>query len=94
YLVDGTIRNSVNFPKAALPRTPGAPRLAIINANVPNMVGQISAALAEAQLNLADLLNKSSGDYAYTLIDVNGEVPEQVVKEIGAIQGVIRLRVL
>ncbi|MGI8948941.1 MAG: phosphoglycerate dehydrogenase [Ornithinimicrobium sp.] len=94
YLVDGTIRNSVNFPKAALPRTPGATRLAIINANVPNMVGQISAALAEAQLNLADLLNKSSGDYAYTLIDVNGEVPEQVVKEIGAIQGVIRLRVL
>lgn len=94
YLLDGTIRNSVNFPEAALPRTPGATRLAIINANVPNMVGQISGVLAEAGLNLADLLNKSRGELAYTLIDVEGELPDQLAKEIGTIEGVIRLRVL
>lgn len=94
YLADGTIRNSVNFPEAALPRTPGTTRLAIVNANVPNMVGQISGVLAEAGLNLADLLNKSRGELAYTLIDVEGELPEQLVKEIGTIEGIIRLRVL
>ncbi len=94
YLVDGTIRNSVNFPEAALPRTERATRVAIVNANVPNMVGQISAALADAGLNLADLLNKSRGDLAYTLIDVDGELPVALREQITAIAGVIRLRVL
>lgn len=94
YLEDGTILNSVNFPNAELARGEGTSRLAIANANVPNMVGQISTVLANAGLNIADLLNKSRGDLAYSLIDVEGEVPASVVADIAAIEGVLAARVL
>lgn len=94
YLRDGTIHNSVNFPEAQLPRSAGSTRLAIINRNVPNMVGQISSALADAGLNIADLLNKSRGEIAYTLVDLEAEVPDSVVEALRSIEGVIRLRVL
>ncbi|HKJ11987.1 MAG TPA: phosphoglycerate dehydrogenase [Ornithinimicrobium sp.] len=94
YLTDGNIRNSVTFPNAQLPRTPGTTRIAIVNANVPNMVGQICAVLASAGHNLADLLNTSRGELAYTLIDVEGEVGADVVREVEQVDGVLRLRVL
>ena len=92
FLEDGHIKNSVNYPEANLPRAAGTRRLAIANRNVPNMVGQISTLLAGAKLNIADLLNKSRGDLAYTLIDVDGEVPEQAVEAIRAIDGVLGIR--
>ena len=94
FLEHGTIRNSVNFPEAVLPRTAGATRLAIANENVPNMVGQISTALAAGNINIADLLNKSRGDVAYTLIDVDGAVPDAVLERLRQIGGVLSLRVL
>jgi D-3-phosphoglycerate dehydrogenase / 2-oxoglutarate reductase len=93
FLENGNIRHSVNFPEAILPRIEGSTRLAIANANVPNMVGQISTALAAAGLNISDLLNKSRGDIAYTLADVDGQVPASVLTEIGKIQGVLSLRI-
>jgi D-3-phosphoglycerate dehydrogenase len=94
FLEHGNIRNSVNFPEAVLARTSGATRVAIANENVPNMVGQISTALAAANLNIADLLNKSRGDVAYTLIDVDGAVPETVVERLRQIGGVLAVRTL
>jgi len=94
FLESGNVRNSVNFPEAVLPRLPGTCRLAIANANVPNMVGQISTALAEAKLNIADLLNKSRGDLAYTLIDVEGTVSPELVARLGAIEGVLSARAI
>jgi D-3-phosphoglycerate dehydrogenase len=94
FLENGTIRNSVNFPEAILPRTPGSSRLAIANENVPNMVGQISTALAEAKLNIADLLNKSRGELAYTLIDVDGAISGQVIEKLRAIHGVLSVRAI
>ncbi|CAN5460179.1 hypothetical protein BH23ACT6_BH23ACT6_00760 [soil metagenome] len=94
YLVDGNIRNSVTIGEAVLPRTAGATRFAILNRNVPNMVGQISQLLGESDLNIADLLNKSRGEYAYTLVDVEGEVTAEVVEAIAAIEGILRVRVL
>src|SRR5690606_18687617 len=94
FILDGTIRNSVNFPEARLPRIEGTTRLAISNANVPNMVGQVSTMLADAGLNISDLLNKSRGDVAYTLIDVDGELPEAVLDKIRGIAGILRARVL
>jgi D-3-phosphoglycerate dehydrogenase len=94
FLEHGNIRNSVNFPEAVLARTSGATRLAIANENVPNMVGQISTALAAANLNIADLLNKSRGDVAYTLIDVDGAIPEAVVERLRQIGGVLAVRTL
>jgi D-3-phosphoglycerate dehydrogenase len=94
FLENGNIRNSVNFPEAIMPPVSGATRLCIANANVPNMVGQITTALAKHNLNIADLLNKSRGDIAYTLVDVDGAIPGAVCEEISAIQGVLSIRAL
>ncbi|HLS82060.1 MAG TPA: phosphoglycerate dehydrogenase [Steroidobacter sp.] len=94
FLENGNIRNSVNFPEAVLPRSSAATRIAIANENVPNMVGQISAALAAENLNIADLLNKSRGELAYTLIDVDGAVPPSVTDAVSRINGVLAVRVL
>jgi D-3-phosphoglycerate dehydrogenase / 2-oxoglutarate reductase len=94
YLENGNIRNSVNFPEAILPRVPGVTRLAVANRNVPNMVGQISTCLAAAGLNIADLLNKSRGEYAYTLIDIDSAVPEGLLVQIRDIEGVLAARIL
>lgn len=94
YLENGTITNSVNFPNAELQRTEGTQRLAIANSNVPNMVGQISTLLAEAGLNISDLLNKSRGDLAYTLVDVDGEVPTSIMNSIRGIEGVLAARLI
>jgi D-3-phosphoglycerate dehydrogenase len=94
FLEHGNVRHSVNFPEAILPRTAGATRLAIANENVPNMVGQISTALAAANLNIADLLNKSRGELAYTLIDVDGTVPSAIPEQLRKIEGVLGVRML
>ncbi len=94
FLENGNIRNSVNYPEAVLPRVPGTTRLAIANSNIPNMVGQISTCLAGARINIADLLNKSRGEYAYTLIDLDGTVGEEPLARIRAIEGVLSARLL
>ncbi|MBS0577671.1 MAG: phosphoglycerate dehydrogenase [Proteobacteria bacterium] len=94
FLENGNIKNSVNFPEALLARVPNTTRLAIANSNVPNMVGQISTCLAAARLNIADLLNKSRGEFAYTLIDADGAVGQDVVDRIAAIDGVLSARLL
>lgn len=93
YLENGNIRHSVNFPDVSMPRG-GNVRLGVANENVPNMVGQISAALAEADLNIIDLLNKSRGDYAYTLIDLNSAIPAETLERIRSIKGVLMARVI
>ncbi len=92
FLENGNIRHSVNFPEAALPRIPATARIAIANSNVPNMVGQISTRLADAGLNISDLLNKSKGELAYTLIDIDGKVPAGLGERIAGIQGVLSAR--
>jgi D-3-phosphoglycerate dehydrogenase len=93
YMLDGNIVNSVNFPNVVMPRE-SAYRLAIANANVPNMVGQISTAMAEAKLNIHNMMNKSKKDVAYTLVDVDSKVPKKVVDEIARIEGVLAVRYL
>ena len=91
FMENGNIRHSVNFPEARMPRL-DAWRITIANANVPNMVGQISTCLANAGLNIEDLLNKSGGDFAYTIVDVNGEPSRALLDELRSIDGVLTLR--
>ena len=91
YLEHGTIKYSVNFPEADIPRT-DAYRITIANANVPNMVGQISTVLGDAGLNIEDLLNKSRGELAYTIVDLDREVDEGTVAKLSAINGVLCVR--
>jgi D-3-phosphoglycerate dehydrogenase len=91
YLQNGNVRFSVNFPQAMMPRN-GEYRITIANANVPNMVGQISTCLAVAGLNIEDLLNKSQGELAYTLVDLDGPVPDETIAALRNIKGVLTLR--
>jgi D-3-phosphoglycerate dehydrogenase len=91
YLENGNIRFSVNFPECRLGRM-DAYRITIANANVPNMVGQISTCLGDAGLNIEDLLNKSVGNLAYTIVDVNAPVTDEIESRLRAIDGVLTLR--
>lgn len=93
YLENGNILNSVNFPNVSMARE-SAFRVAIANANVPNMVGQISAVLAGAGINIHNMVNKSKGDMAYTLFDVDSVVGDQVMQQLAAIDGVLAVRYL
>jgi D-3-phosphoglycerate dehydrogenase len=93
FLEHGNIHNAVNFPDVAMARE--APfRMGIANANVPNMVGQISTAMAKAGLNIHNMLNKSKGEMAYTLVDVDSKVPAKAVDQISKIEGVLSVRYL
>jgi D-3-phosphoglycerate dehydrogenase len=93
FLENGNIRNSVNFPEILMPRNTGH-RLAIANENVPNMLGQISTCLADSGLNILDMLNKSRGEIAYTLVDVDSVVQADCMKRVTAIDGVLKARAL
>ena len=93
FLENGNISNSVNFPDVQMPRE-SAFRLAIANANVPNMLGQISTTMADVGLNIHNMVNKSRGEMAYTLLDLDSAVPDVAVAKIRAIEGVLNVRTL
>jgi D-3-phosphoglycerate dehydrogenase len=93
YLESGTVHNSVNFPELAMPRN-GGPRLVIVNANVPHMIERISKAISGAGVNIQDMLNKSRGDIACTLVDTAAAVPDAAVAQIAETEGVLSVRVI
>jgi D-3-phosphoglycerate dehydrogenase len=93
YLEHGNVANAVNFPQVSMARE-SAFRVAIANANVPNMLGQISTAMAQAGLNIHNMVNKSRGGMAYTLVDVDSPVLPEVQAGIAAIHGVLAVRYL
>ncbi|OOG39008.1 phosphoglycerate dehydrogenase [Polaromonas sp. A23] len=93
YLEHGNVVNAVNFPAVSMARE-SAYRVAIANANVPNMLGQISTAMAQAGLNIHNMVNKSRGDMAYTLVDVESPVSDVVLDHLRAIEGVLAVRYL
>jgi len=93
YLENGNIKNSVNFPGVRMRRN-GGHRMTVANANVPNMVGQVSTLLAEAKLNILDLINQSKAEVAYTIIDVGAPIPAATAAAINEIEGVLAVRVL
>lgn len=91
YLEHGNITNSVNFPTLTMPRE-SAYRLGVANANVPNMLGQISTTLAASGINIHTMMNKSRGEMAYTLVDTDSAVPDDLIARISAIPGVLMVR--
>jgi D-3-phosphoglycerate dehydrogenase len=93
FLEDGNIRNAVNFPDVVMARESDW-RVAVANANVPNMLGQISGAMAQAGLNIHNMINRSKGDMAYTLVDVDSPVSPQLVASLASIEGVLTVRSL
>ena len=93
FLEEGTVRNAVNFPAVEMPR--GSPhRVAIANANVPNMLGMISTTMAASGLNIHNMVNKSLGEVAYTLVDLDSEVGGAVLQALSAIPGVLSVRLV
>ena len=93
YLENGNVQNAVNFPTVVMQRE--APfRLAIANANVPNMLGQISGTMAKGGLNIHNMVNRSRGEMAYTLVDVDSAVSSVLIDELAGIQGVLAVRYL
>jgi len=93
YLEHGNVQNAVNFPNVVLPRESNF-RIAVANANVPNMLGQISTTMADAGLNIHTMVNKSRGEMAYTLLDVDSKVKPAVIDAIAKIDGVLAVRYL
>jgi D-3-phosphoglycerate dehydrogenase len=91
FLEQGTVRHAVNFPSVEMPRE-SAFRIAIANANVPNMVGQISTTMARSGLNIHNMVNKSKGDMAYTLVDLDSAAGAETIRQIAAIPGVLSVR--
>ncbi len=91
YLEHGNLRNTVNFPDVAMPRE-SSYRIAIANANVPNMLGQISTKLASAGINIHNMINKSLGEIAYTLVDTDSATPPELIVQLAAISGVLMVR--
>lgn len=94
FLENGNITNSVNFPDAVIAREPETSRIVVANVNVPNMVAEISALLGEAGINITNLLNKSRGELAWTMIDVRGPVTDGLRRSMEAVEGVLRVRVI
>jgi D-3-phosphoglycerate dehydrogenase len=93
YLENGNVRNAVNFPEVVAPRRT-AYRFVCANANVPNMLGQISDAFGQAGLNIHDMVNSSKGDLAYTLVDLDAPVPDAVLKQISSLKGIVMARLV
>jgi D-3-phosphoglycerate dehydrogenase len=93
WLENGNVVNAVNFPEIYLPRN-GGHRVAVVNSNVPNMVGQISTDLGAAGININDMLNRSRGDIAVTLLDLDKAPPKDVVAQLSSIAGVLSVRCL
>lgn len=93
YLENGNIKNSVNFPEVKLPRTDGH-RVTIVNSNVPDMIGQISSSLANKGMNIIDMLNKSKGNVAYTIIDIDKLADDGLISELNKIDGILSVRAI
>ncbi len=94
YLESGNIKNSVNFPNCVLPRVVGDKRLLIANENIPNMISEITSLLAQNSINIGDMINKSRGDLAYNIIDVTGDLSQDVIDALQNVKGIISVRVI
>ncbi|HIT41959.1 MAG TPA: phosphoglycerate dehydrogenase [Candidatus Caccovicinus merdipullorum] len=92
YLENGNIRNSVNYPACDMGVCRTASRIAVMHKNIPNMIGQITGALAEQDVNISDMTNKSRDQYAYTLLDLESRPKEATIEKLKGIKGVLRVR--
>lgn len=94
FLLNGNIKNSVNYPACDMGTCSAEHRITVAHKNIPNMLGQISTYLAAKELNISNMMNKSRGDYAYTMIDVETTLTPEIISGISAIEGVLKVRVL
>lgn len=94
YLENGNIRNSVNYPACNMGACANAGRIAILHKNIANMITQFTAAFGEAGINISNMTNKSRGEYAYTLLDIETEADDKVIERLKSISGVFKVRII
>ena len=94
YLENGNIRNSVNFPACDMGACTSLCRIALLHQNIPNMIGQITSILAAGNVNIANMLNKSRDQYAYTMADLETPVDAQTMQKLASVEGVMRVRMI
>ena len=94
FLENGNIKNSVNYPNCDIGSREGHTRITILHRNVPNMLGQFTAILAEDGINIANMTNKSRNEYAYTMIDVENDITSKVEEDLKKVENIIRVRVI
>ena len=94
FLENGNIRNSVNFPNCSMGVCTGAGRVTICHKNIPGMLGAFTTVMGNAGVNISDMTNKGKGDYAYTMMDLESEATEEIVKTLEAVDGVLKVRII
>lgn len=94
YLENGNIKNSVNFPNCDMGAAVKGKRIGVVHKNIPNMVGQVTSLLAAKDMNISDMINKSRGDWAYTMLDVEDDCSEEIASALAQINGIVRVRVI
>ena len=94
FLENGNIKNSVNFPNCDMGVCTGAGRVTICHKNIPGMLGAFTTVMGNAGVNISDMTNKGKGDYAYTMMDLESEATEEIVKALEAVDGVLRVRII
>ena len=94
YLENGNIVNSVNYPNCDMGICNKAGRVTIMHRNIPNTLSQFTGAMAGENINISDLINRSRGEYAYTMLDLDHPAPESVIEKLKSIDGVLRVRVI
>ena len=94
FLENGNIKNSVNFPSVSMERSAGSVRLCVIHRNIPNMISTVSAAMAAKGINIENIISKSKKDFAYTMLDVVGDVSDATLQHLYEVEGIIRVRVI
>lgn len=93
YIESGNIRNSVNYPNASMPHD-GDARICVMHKNIPNMLSQISSSVSSKGINIENMINRSKKDYAYTILEIRGDIPDTIADEVSDIDGVIRVRII
>lgn len=94
YLEEGNIKNSVNFPSVSMPREPGTARICLMHKNIPNTIATFAAVCGNLSINIENMQSKSKGEYAYTILDVSGDLPEHAENSLREVEAVIRARIL
>ena len=93
FLRNGNIKNSVNYPNVSMPMS-GDARICVFHANIPNMISQVTTTIAELGLNIENMINKSKGDNAYTMVDVKGSVSAEAISKLASVDGIVKVRVI
>ena len=92
FLENGNIKNSVNYPDVSMPHS-GEKRICVMHKNIPNLISHLSAALGADNINIENMISRSKKDFAYSIFEINGRLPDEVIEKLRSVSGVIRVNI-